>query len=108
LAKDPELADQNWERFLPQFKKKNVPRRKPHSVEADSKNADKTKAADVEQAEQAAAEQPKKKKEKSAYTPFPPLPTPSKVPYLCRYIHIFPVVYLKLFVCSGRFGLGER
>ena len=50
LAKDPKLANENWERFLPQFKKKNVQRRKPHVV-----------------------------REKKEYTPFPPAPVPSKV-----------------------------
>jgi len=50
LAKDPALAEENWERFLPKFKKKNVQRRKP-----------------------------KKIKEKKDYTPFPPPQQPSKV-----------------------------
>ena len=50
LAKDPELASQSWDRFLPKFKKKNVPRRKPAVVA------------------------PKKE-----YTPFPPPQAPSKV-----------------------------
>lgn len=50
LAKDPELKDQNWDRFLPQFKKKNVKRKKPHVI-----------------------------REKKEYTPFPPAPTPRKV-----------------------------
>lgn len=52
LAKDPALAEENWDRFLPQFKKRNVKRRKPHKVR------DRKGAAD---------------------TPFPPLPKPSKV-----------------------------
>lgn len=50
LAKDPELANQSWDRFLPKFKKKNVKRAKP-------------------------SKESKKKKE----TPFPPAPQPSKV-----------------------------
>jgi hypothetical protein len=49
LAKDPALAGESWERFLPRFKKKNVQRRKPGAI---------------------------KKKE---YTPFPPPQPPSKV-----------------------------
>lgn len=51
LEKDPKLKDEDWSRFLPQFTKKNVPRKK---------------AA------------PKKQKKK-AYTPFPPAQTPSKI-----------------------------
>ena len=50
LAKDPKLANEDWERFLPQFHKKNVKRKAPKKVT--------------------------KKKE---YTPFPPAPTMSKV-----------------------------
>lgn len=50
LAKDPAMANENWERFLPKWKKKNVARRKPKVV-----------------------------REKKAYTPFPPPQLPSKV-----------------------------
>eukprot|EP01036_Dinobryon_divergens_P030851 gene30851-40159_t len=51
LAKDPNLANEDWSRFLPVFKKKNISkRRKPHVV-----------------------------REKKAYTPFPPAPVPSKI-----------------------------
>ena len=52
LAKDPKLATESWDRFLPQFKKRNVQRRTPHKV------VDKTK---------------------KAYTPFPPAQQPSKI-----------------------------
>jgi len=51
LAKDPELKNENWERFLPRFKSKNISKRK----------------------------QPMKKKEKKPYTPFPPQQPDSKV-----------------------------
>jgi ribosomal RNA assembly protein len=43
LAKDPKLRNENWDRFLPKFVNQNISKRK----------------------------QPKKKKEKKAYTPFP-------------------------------------
>ncbi|KDD75833.1 hypothetical protein H632_c479p1 [Helicosporidium sp. ATCC 50920] len=49
LAKDPTLATENWDRFLPKFKKKNVQSRKPFVV-----------------------------REKKEYTPFPPAPMPRK------------------------------
>mmetsp|Transcript_1685 Transcript_1685/g.4889 ORF Transcript_1685/g.4889 Transcript_1685/m.4889 type:complete len:424 (+) Transcript_1685:185-1456(+) len=50
LAKDPKLVNENWERFLPKFKKKNVQRRKPKVV-----------------------------RKKGPYTPFPPPQQPSKI-----------------------------
>eukprot|EP00980_Cylindrotheca_fusiformis_P016269 scaffold4829_cov129-Cylindrotheca_fusiformis.AAC.29 len=50
LAKDEKLKDEDWERFLPKFAKKNVQRKKVH-----------------------------KKKESKPYTPFPPAQTPRKV-----------------------------
>ncbi|EFJ50553.1 hypothetical protein VOLCADRAFT_103772 [Volvox carteri f. nagariensis] len=56
LAKDPALATENWDRFLPKFKKKNVKRKKP------------------EEAANKAGEEAKK-----VYTPFPPPMPPSKL-----------------------------
>ncbi|XP_068660262.1 KRR1 small subunit processome component [Aristolochia californica] len=49
LAKNPALQNENWDRFLPKFKKKNVKQKKVKS------------------------------KEKKPYTPFPPPQQPSKV-----------------------------
>uniref|UniRef100_A0A7S0RD16 KRR1 small subunit processome component n=1 Tax=Chlamydomonas leiostraca TaxID=1034604 RepID=A0A7S0RD16_9CHLO len=60
LAKDPALANENWERFLPKFKKKNVARRKPLQAAKEA----------------AAGGEGKKKKD---YTPFPPPQQPSKI-----------------------------
>ncbi|KAF5282003.1 hypothetical protein FQA39_LY00527 [Lamprigera yunnana] len=51
LAKDPKLKNENWERFLPRFVNQNVNKRK----------------------------QPRKKREKKPYTPFPPAQTESKI-----------------------------
>ncbi|KAK9495295.1 hypothetical protein V1508DRAFT_410410 [Lipomyces doorenjongii] len=50
LAKNPELANESWDRFLPHFKKRNVQRRKPKVV-----------------------------KEKKPYTPFPPPQQPRQI-----------------------------
>ncbi|SCW02984.1 LAFE_0G00386g1_1 [Lachancea fermentati] len=52
LAKRPELAEEDWSRFLPMFKKRNVARKKPKNI---------------------------KKKESKVYTPFPPSQLPRKV-----------------------------
>ncbi|XP_056132240.1 KRR1 small subunit processome component homolog [Lampris incognitus] len=51
LAKDPDLRSQSWERFLPQFRHKNVAKRK----------------------------EPRKKNVKKEYTPFPPPQPESQV-----------------------------
>lgn len=50
LSKDEKLASENWDRFLPSFKKQNVQTKKPKRVH-----------------------------QKKEYTPFPPAPTASKV-----------------------------
>lgn len=50
LSKDEKLANENWDRFLPSFKKQNVQTKKPKNVH-----------------------------QKKEYTPFPPAPTASKV-----------------------------
>ena len=51
LAKDPNLKNESWDRFLPKFKSKNISKRK----------------------------KPKKIREKKDYTPFPPAPVESKL-----------------------------
>ena len=51
LYQDPNLSQEDWSRFLPQFKKKTTSKRKkPHEVNV-----------------------------KKSYTPFPPAPVPSKI-----------------------------
>ncbi|KAL9063023.1 MAG: hypothetical protein Q9157_008473 [Trypethelium eluteriae] len=53
LAKDPELKDENWDRFLPNFKKRTLSRRRKPLKVTD--------------------------KSKKPYTPFPPPPEKSKI-----------------------------
>lgn len=65
LAKDPKLAEENWERFLPKFKKQNQ----------------KKKAAAVVPGEEGGEknESKKPKIKPKTYTPFPPPQQPSKI-----------------------------
>ena len=51
LAKDPKLTNEDWERFLPKYKSRTLPKRK----------------------------KPKIFKQKKEYTPFPPEQTESKI-----------------------------
>lgn len=51
LAKDPEMKNENWDRFLPQFKKRNIKRKKPKYT----------------------------KKKENDYNPFPPEQMPRKI-----------------------------
>ncbi|KAK4051836.1 ribosomal RNA assembly protein krr1 [Microbotryomycetes sp. JL201] len=87
LAKDPKLANENWDRFLPKFRKRRD-KKKASTVASGSNDlpiggeingeAGATALADSN----GDADQPKKKKakvEKKVYTPFPPPQKPSKI-----------------------------
>ncbi|PWN54209.1 putative KRR1-required for 40S ribosome biogenesis [Violaceomyces palustris] len=69
LAKDPKLAEESWDRFLPKFKKRNVKSKKPASAVAGPSGSNAIVQGDSRQ------EKPKKK----VYTPFPPAQQPSKI-----------------------------
>lgn len=67
LAKDEKLALENWDRFLPKFKKQVLKSKKRSlKAEVDPKNPDATVPAGSD------------KKEKKEYTPFPPPQQPRK------------------------------
>jgi len=84
LAKDPKLATESWDRFLPKFRK--------HHLKTSEKTAKKNeKLAAKEEAHKAAnvdASNPAKKERptKKVYTPFPPPQQPRKVISLCHHL----------------------
>ncbi|KAH9962384.1 hypothetical protein BC827DRAFT_1198217 [Russula dissimulans] len=74
LAKDPKLANESWERFLPKFRRKHL--------KTSEKTARKNERLEAKNAERSAAGlEPIKstKPEKKPYTPFPPAQLPRKI-----------------------------
>lgn len=74
LAKDPKLANESWDRFLPQFRRRHL-----KSSEKTARKNERLEAKNVERA--AAGLEPIKatQPEKKVYTPFPPAQLPRKV-----------------------------
>ncbi|KAI0751299.1 hypothetical protein C8Q80DRAFT_1156520 [Daedaleopsis nitida] len=74
LAKDPQLATESWDRFLPKFRKRHL----KTSEKTARKNE---RLQDKNEARKAAGLPPleEEKKEKKVYTPFPPPQQPRKV-----------------------------
>lgn len=74
LAKDPKLANESWDRFLPKFRQRHL----KTSEKTTRKNE---KLAEKNEARKAAGLEPinTSQKEKKVYTPFPPPQQPRKV-----------------------------
>jgi len=72
LAKDPELASESWDRFLPQFKKTNPPKKKSKKIEKKEYNPfppdqlPRKVDLEIESGEYFLSEEAKKKKAKKA------------------------------------------
>lgn len=76
LAKDPKLANESWDRFLPKFKKRNVKSKVKAKSDASSGVSGSNAQPLGNGAAEAATAKPDKKK---TYTPFPPPQQPSKL-----------------------------
>ena len=78
LAKDPKLANESWDRFLPQFRKRHL----KTSEKTARKNERVTAKADARK--EAGLEPETKEAKKKVYTPFPPAQQPRKVNFTLR------------------------
>ena len=74
LAKDPKLANESWDRFLPQFRRRHL----TTSEKTAKKNEKLAQKTEARAAAGLDAPGPSKEKKK-VYTPFPPAQTPRKV-----------------------------
>ena len=84
LAKDPKLANESWDRFLPKFRKKHL---KTSEKTARKREKQETK----EEARRAAGlEGEDNRPKKKVYTPFPPPQQPRKVCF--AYVLFFSTV----------------
>ena len=80
LAKDPKLATESWDRFLPQFRKRHLTTSEKTAKKNEKFGAkvDARKAAGGEDAETSGPTKTEKPAKKT-YTPFPPAQLPRKV-----------------------------
>lgn len=92
LAKDPKLATESWDRFLPQFRKRHL-KTSEKTAKKNEKIVQKVEARKAAGLETTVEELTRKEMmKKKVYTPFPPAQLPRKV----RKEPLVPAVYLFL------------
>ena len=100
LAKDPKLATESWDRFLPQFRKRHL-KTSEKTAKKNEKIVQKVEARKAAGLETTVEELTRKEvMKKKVYTPFPPAQLPRKVRRVTHLFIFWSYIYLS-FVFIG-------
>jgi len=100
LAKDPKLANESWDRFLPQFRKRHLKTSEKTAKKNDAlvQKVEARKAAGLDTSVEEVKKELSKKK---VYTPFPPAQLPRKVDPFSKICHFFLTWLSPRWICNS-------
>ena len=106
LAKDPKLATESWDRFLPQFRKRHL-KTSEKTAKKNEKIVQKVEARKAAGLETTVEELTRKEvMKKKVYTPFPPPQLPRKVRSSHFFLYFLGLTcYFFHRLCLGRFTI---